>query len=532
MTETTVSTIDARAKRPAAPLESQPLALQSMFWRPQYLEPSAWMEHLPFAFWLMEAQRPRTFVELGSHHGTSYFAFCQAADSLGLDARCFAVDTWKGDEHAGFYDERVFNKVRAYNDAHYSGFSSLVRSTFDEATQHFSDGTVDLLHIDGLHTFDAVSHDFDTWLPKLSRRAVVVLHDINVRERGFGVFRLFEKLKETYPCFEFVHGHGLGVVGVGSEQTPLLARLFESDRSGDAAAPIRDAFSRLGRACADAFAIKQQRDRALEIDEQLFRRNNEIAVLAEKLAKAEASVEARFKETASLTGMLLELEHARAANQATIVARERSIRELEASLKQARAEHAAEHAAALRQSATHEQQARAAQAAHAKAIAQLERKSRSELLGKDWELAQANAAIIALEQEHARLRQEHARILASTSWKLTAPLRRMRTSSIPAPLEAPAASPERELLRASDLFDAHWYRQHYADVAASGIDPVDHYLEHGASEGRDPGPQFSTSAYLQAYPRIRESGINPLVHYLIHGFSEGRTSHPAEPGQE
>src|SRR4051812_22412176 len=150
----------------------------------------------------MDAQRPGAFVELGSHHGTSYFAFCQAAARLALDARCFAVDTWRGDEHAGFYDERVFNKVRAHNDAHYSGFSSLVRSTFDEASQHFSDGTVDLLHIDGLHTFDAVSHDFDSWLPKLSKRAVVLLHDINVRERGFGVFRLFEALKASYPCFE------------------------------------------------------------------------------------------------------------------------------------------------------------------------------------------------------------------------------------------------------------------------------------------------------------------------------------------
>ena len=503
------------------PTTSLPVALASMFWQPDYLEPSAWMEHLPFAFWLMEAQRPRSFVELGSHHGTSYFAFCQAAARLALDVRAFAVDTWKGDEHAGFYDERVFNKVRGYNEGHYPGFSSLVRSTFDEAAQHFSDGTVDLLHIDGLHTFDAVSHDFETWLPKLSNRAVVLLHDINVRERGFGVFRLFEELRTAYPCFEFVHGHGLGVVGVGSEQAPLLATLFAAVGANDAAATIRDAFSRLGRGCADAFAIRQQRERAFDIDEQLLRRNNENAVLAEKLARSEASVEARFKETSTLTRMLLDLEHAQAACKATIVERERSVRDLEAALKQLRSQ----HDAAVQQSAAREKQAQVA-------LAQRERDGRGALLAREWELAQANAARITLEQEHARLSQEHARMLASRSWRLTAPLRRMRAPSMPAPVQSPAASAERELLRASDLFDAAWYRQRYQDVAASGIDPVDHYLEHGAGEGRDPGPRFNTSAYLRSYPGIHASGINPLVHYLTHGFREGRTAIPAGPSRE
>jgi len=205
---------------------------KSFFWSPDYLDTSsAWIEHIPFAFWIVEVLQPKTVVELGVHGGVSYFSFCQAVKMLNINSVCFGVDTWKGDEHAGFYSEEIFDKVNNYNIKEYSRFSTLIRSTFDEAKEYFIDKSIDLLHIDGLHTYEAVKHDFETWLPKLSDNAVVIFHDINVRQSEFGVFRFWHELKQTYPHFEFNFEHGLGILGIGGFAQNELVELSGNNES-------------------------------------------------------------------------------------------------------------------------------------------------------------------------------------------------------------------------------------------------------------------------------------------------------------
>lgn len=77
-------------------------------------------------------------------------------------------------------------------------------------------------------------------------------------------------------------------------------------------------------------------------------------------------------------------------------------------------------------------------------------------------------------------------------------------------------------IRTSKLFDAEWYLKQYPDVAASGIDPIEHYLWVGAALGRDPSPDFSTRAYLTANPDVASAGVNPLLHYAVTGQREHR----------
>jgi len=252
-----------------------------LFWEPtRIVQPGAWTGHLATAFWLVKAIRPNVFVELGTHTGNSYSAFCQGVALLGLSTRCFAVDTWQGDEHAGYYDEEIFVDLTAFNDRNYAGFSKLLRTTFDDARNYFPDGDtsggIDLLHIDGLHSYEAVKHDFETWKSALSRRSVVLFHDTNVRERGFGVWKFWRELAAQYPSFEFDHSEGLGVLGVGREQPSLVARLFEFAQDPSAAPLVRRLFASRG----DTF---RHRARMLDLEHHITNLSGDRSRLGQEL---------------------------------------------------------------------------------------------------------------------------------------------------------------------------------------------------------------------------------------------------------
>ena len=185
----------------------------------------SWVGHIPFAFELVEQIRPKTFVELGTHKGDSYFAFCNAFAKYCTNGNCYAVDTWQGDKHAGFYGDEVFNSVAKYNEKF--SFSTLLKMKFDIARSYFSDNEIDILHIDGLHTYDAVKHDFYNWLIKVKETGIILLHDTQVMRDDFGVYKLWKELKQQYKyTYEFTNSNGLGVIFL--EENVMYNKLVES----------------------------------------------------------------------------------------------------------------------------------------------------------------------------------------------------------------------------------------------------------------------------------------------------------------
>jgi GT2 family glycosyltransferase len=273
-----------------------------MFWTPERQAPSAWVEHVPFAFWLVDVLRPRRIVELGTHTGVSYSAMCQAVKTLGLATSCFAIDTWKGDEHASFYGEEVYRDFAAFHDPRYGAFSQLVPSTFDNALHHFEDGSIDLLHIDGMHTYEAVRHDYESWRPTLAANAVVLFHDTDVRDRDFGVFRLWNEIATGRPHFSFLHGYGLGVLGHGQDHPDALQSLFVAGEDSHLASAIRETFATLGRS-ARLLSERRDLDQVLsgevgKLREALAARDDQLAVSRQEHAQ-DASEIGRLQNTLS-----------------------------------------------------------------------------------------------------------------------------------------------------------------------------------------------------------------------------------------
>ena len=641
-------------------------------WIPEWLRDSAWIEHAPFAFWLVEAHQPEVLIELGTYMGYSFFSFCQAIARLKLSTRAYAVDTWKGDEHNAFYGEEVFQEVNAHNAERYSSFSQLIRSTFDDALPYFEDGSVDLIHIDGRHFYEDVKHDFNSWLPKLSDRGIVLLHDINVRERSFGVFRFWAELTQLYPHFQFFHGWGLGVLGVGKRLPRTLKALFEIEGNSKRANKVRNIYARLGASLqdrsahrrsaseirlkeAEASALQTQVStleahvaeataaseaalseisdlrsrlsasevRGTELEAALTLRTSELSELKTEFAEKEEkaarhcgeletalcetrqeldSCKRRFvaaqaaltrehedaaQHRADLERRLVEAEQSAAQQcldlQGKLAEAKRSAAQQCADLKSKLAEERQklqstvaqlaaarnEHQAALRdirrdlasktaQFDAAKAQLDAAEAQFAESTAELARQcddAARQLVELEAQRVASQERAIAAENRCESLQAEHDGLLNSTFWRATAPARRLgallpqgvrRQARRGARLLYWVLTPHRIAARIADrrarretleksntpawaeLFDRNWYLERYPDVAAGAdkLDPLRHFIHHGAAEGRDPNPLFDTSWYLESNPDVARAGDNALAHYFEHGAAEGRDPSP------
>lgn len=219
--------------------------LDPLFWRGGRAGvASTWYGHVPFAHWIVSAAKPSILVDLGAHNGVSYSAFCEAVVRNGFDTRCFAVDSWQ-DNQAGDFGEEGYRDFRRFHDERYSAFSEMLRCTFDEALTYVSDGSIDLLHMNGMHTYEAAKRGFESWRRKLSEGAVVLFHDTNARQGDFGVWRLWEELRTEFSSFEFLHGQGLGMLVIGRPIAPQVAALC-SLRDPRLVQTVRQRFSLLG----------------------------------------------------------------------------------------------------------------------------------------------------------------------------------------------------------------------------------------------------------------------------------------------
>jgi hypothetical protein len=192
---------------------------------------SAWYTHIPFAYWLLEKVKPNSYLEMGVHNGISYFAVCEAVRQLGLSTKCVALDHWIGDDQAGYFSDAVFESFAKKNQE-YSEFSTYKKNSFEKSMSEVEDNSVDLIHIDGFHSYAAVKNDFELALKKISKSVgIIIMHDVNEYQVTFGVNKFWNEIENKFKTFKFNHGHGLGVVFVGTNIELNFLSLFDKQDS-------------------------------------------------------------------------------------------------------------------------------------------------------------------------------------------------------------------------------------------------------------------------------------------------------------
>lgn len=230
--------------------------------------------------------------------------------------------------------------------------------------------------------------------------------------------------------------------------------------------------------------------------------------------EAEQALSERFSEIAELTRILLDKD-------ASIALHENQRRAFAKAVDAARK---AETAARMELQRARDDARTLLNGANAR-LAAVEReldRSRADAGRQKEQLRTLEALLRSTGARAARSERHSEQLTSDFSWRLSLPLRVIarwigqRTSGDVKWID------EAEELQDSGLFDTAWYLEQNSDVAGQKIDPVHHYLEHGALEQRNPGPGFDTAFYLASNPDVAASGINPLVHFIRHGQHEGR----------
>lgn len=164
---------------------------------------SAWKGHRNFAETIVKFYDNPVVVELGVDYGYSTFSFSNGLKDL--PGMVYGIDWFHGDHHTGSRDTYNFvvDNIRKHNLKNIQ----IIKGKFEDECKTW-DKQIDILHIDGFHTYEAVRQDFENWHPFLKHDGVVLFHDTAIKH--FGIKPFFDSLHDGYKL-NFTHSAGLGI---------------------------------------------------------------------------------------------------------------------------------------------------------------------------------------------------------------------------------------------------------------------------------------------------------------------------------
>lgn len=172
---------------------------------------SSMTENRNLIYDIVNLVKPKKILELGTYTGCSYFSFAQAVKDLDLPTKLIGVDTWRGDQHTGFYDNTIFQTFTSTRKTYFADDRfQIIRAKFNDAIKLIEDNSIDILLIDGLHTAEAVKEDYDNFLPKLTQNGIVLFHDTRVAR--FTLKEFWGDISSKFPSYNVPNQYGFGIL--------------------------------------------------------------------------------------------------------------------------------------------------------------------------------------------------------------------------------------------------------------------------------------------------------------------------------
>ena len=134
---------------------------------------SSWVGHGSFAMKLVETYNPKVVVDLGVDYG--YSTFCFAYPKIG---EVYGVDWFQGDIHAGHRNtyDLVIEMYHEIKEEYGINNVEFIKGDFNDVAKTWNK-KIDILHVDGLHTYEGVKSDITNYLPLINKGGVIGGHD-------------------------------------------------------------------------------------------------------------------------------------------------------------------------------------------------------------------------------------------------------------------------------------------------------------------------------------------------------------------
>lgn len=175
----------------------------------------------------LKKRPPKTVVEIGTAKGGTFFALCQTASS---DATIVSIDLPGGPFGGGYErkDQKIFKSYGKRNqNLHFIRKDSHLESTKRELVKLLGEKKIDLLLIDGDHSYVGAKKDWELYSPLVEENGLIALHDILFHPKvpECQVDRVWSEINDRFKYEEFIDRNddtwgGIGLIYYKSKRDP------------------------------------------------------------------------------------------------------------------------------------------------------------------------------------------------------------------------------------------------------------------------------------------------------------------------